>query len=61
MVDPAEVAANTYTIQGGNDRLPHALAETAELHGRIAYGEEINRIEDTGTQIRVATASGKTW
>jgi monoamine oxidase len=59
--DPAQVATRTYTIQGGNDRLPRSLAATPELANRIAYGEEIVRIEDTGNGVRVGAGSGKTW
>jgi monoamine oxidase len=61
LVDPAHVATRTYTIQGGNDRLPAALAATPELAPRISYGEEIARIEETGSGVKVTASSGRTW
>src|SRR5439155_18600492 len=61
IVDAAEVANNTYTIQGGNDRIPSGLAVTAQLAGRVEYGVAVTRIEDTGNGVRVTASGGRNW
>ncbi len=61
LVDPGQAETKTYTIQGGNDGLPRALAETPELQHRISYGQVITRIEDPGSGVRVTASSGKVW
>jgi monoamine oxidase len=52
---PAE--AGTYTITGGNDRFPAALAATRALSGRIVYDTAVTRIESTDDGLRVLTHS----
>lgn len=45
-------------IRGGNDRLPQAMA--GQLATRIRYGAEVQRIEQSGTGVRVAySAAGR--
>jgi monoamine oxidase len=43
-------------IRGGNDRLPQAMAH--ELSDRIRYGAEVQRIEQSGSGVRVAYSAG---
>lgn len=47
-----------WKIRGGNDRLPRAMAEP--LQGRIRYGAEVRRIEQSVSGVRVAYFSGGT-
>jgi monoamine oxidase len=59
-LDTKHVALHSYTIQGGNDRLPHALAATEQLKDRIEFGTPVRRIEETATGVRI-TSSARTW
>lgn len=61
LVDSAHVATRTYTIQGGNDRLPRTLAERPELKNRIEYDAAVSRIEDEGSGVRVTTRAGRVF
>ncbi|HEY4367652.1 MAG TPA: NAD(P)/FAD-dependent oxidoreductase [Steroidobacteraceae bacterium] len=45
-----------WKIRGGNDGLPYAMANV--LRGKIRYGAEVKRIEQTATDVRVAFTAG---
>jgi monoamine oxidase len=60
-LDAAQVAPLAFTIEGGNDRLPRALAATAALARRIEYETAVARIEDTGSAVRVTSRDGRSW
>ena len=52
------------TIEGGNDRLPHALAATSLLAGRIVYDAPVVRLEAIRNGVRVVARSHgrtRTW
>ena len=50
-----DAANNSYTIAGGNDRLPFALAKTPELADRIVYGAPVRRIEESDGGVVITT------
>ena len=60
-IDAKDAALYAFTIEGGNDRLPGALAASDLLKDRIEYEVPISRIEDTGSGVRVTSRSGKRW
>ncbi|MCB8875652.1 flavin monoamine oxidase family protein [Acidisoma silvae] len=49
-----------FRVQGGNNRLPMALANTIGIEN-IVLGEPVTEIDDNGPKIRVVTASGKAY
>ncbi|MBX9928856.1 MAG: FAD-dependent oxidoreductase [Gemmatimonadaceae bacterium] len=48
-----QIDAQAFTILGGNDLLPHALAKSPMLKGRITYRAPIVRIESQRRGVRV--------
>jgi monoamine oxidase len=57
VLDAEQAEAGTFTIKGGNDRLPAALAATRALSGRIVYDTAVTRIESADDGLRVLTHS----
>jgi monoamine oxidase len=49
-----------FRIQGGNNRLPVAMANTIGLEN-IVLGDPVLEIDDNGPRVQVITASGKTF
>ncbi|GLK82993.1 flavin monoamine oxidase family protein [Ancylobacter defluvii] len=49
---------NLFRIQGGNDRLPMAMAEAVGLD-RIVLGAAVAEIDQNGARVRVATRDGR--
>jgi monoamine oxidase len=60
-LDAKQVAEYTYTIDGGNDRLPRGLAATEQLQHRIEYEAVVAGIEDTGNGVRITGRNGRSW
>jgi len=50
----ADIEKGSWMIQGGNDRLPRALADTPELRSRMVYRAEVVRLAERGATIRVS-------
>jgi len=60
----AEAVRQSFTIEGGNDRLPLGLAQTPELRGRIVYDVPVVRVEEASDGLRVVTSTDgtvRTW
>lgn len=53
----AELRSGEFTIEGGNDRLPHGFAAMQELRDRIVFNAPVVRIEQTRRGMRVHTLS----
>lgn len=51
----ADAANHGFTVVGGNDRLPFALANTPELKGRIKYGTPVRRIRSSESGVTLTT------
>ena len=60
-VSAKSAEADTFTIDGGTQRLPDALSKTAQLDGRIVTGAVVTRIEKVRGGFRVtAKHNGRT-
>jgi monoamine oxidase len=58
---PAPPAPGTKSsfVRGGNDRLPRALARSAQLRGRVRYDTPVIAIEATEKRVKVVSAEGR--
>ncbi|MDX2183271.1 MAG: NAD(P)/FAD-dependent oxidoreductase [Gemmatimonadaceae bacterium] len=55
----AQIREDEFTILGGNDRLPHALANSPVLERRVIYGAEVVRLAPGAAGVRVTAETSR--